>query len=245
MSAGCHIGTSGWVYAHWKGIFYPKELPQSRWFEHYARHFTTVEINNTFYRLPKEPTFDRWREQAPEGFIYAVKASRYITHLKHLRECTEPVGRFLGRARRLGDHLGPVLYQLPPHWGADPERLEAFARLLPQDLVHVFEFRNRHWFIDLVRQVLERYGLSFCIFSLPGAQCPLWVTGQAVYIRFHGSDWAYGGRYSREELSPWAQRIQGFLTQGHDVYAYFNNDAFGYALENARELKDMIEEGRK
>ncbi len=245
MSAHCHIGTSGWVYPHWKGVFYPEEFPQSRWFEHYAHHFATVEINNTFYRLPRESTFDHWREQAPEGFLYAVKASRYITHLKHLRECAEPVERFLRRARRLGDHLGPVLYQLPPHWGADPERLEEFATLLPKDLTHVFEFRNGRWFIEPVREVLERYGLSFCIFSLPGAECPLWVAGQAVYIRFHGSGRACGGRYSHEELSPWAHHIQGFLAQGYDVYVYFNNDAFGYALENARELKEMVEGGKK
>jgi len=245
MSVRCHVGTSGWVYPHWKGVFYPEDLPQSRWFEYYARHFETVEINNTFYRLPRESTFDRWRDQAPERFTYAVKASRYITHLKHLRECAEPVERFLGRARRLGDRLGPVLYQLPPHWGADPGRLAEFAALLPQDLIQVFEFRNGRWFIEPVREILERHSLSFCIFSLPGAECPLWVTGQVVYIRFHGADRVYGGRYSHEQLKVWAQRIQDFLIQGHDVYVYFNNDAFGYALENARELKEMVEGGRK
>jgi len=245
MSARCHIGTSGWVYPHWRDAFYPPDLPQSRWFEHYARHFATVEINNTFYRLPKESTFDRWREQAPEGFTYAVKASRYITHIKHLRECAEPVERLLGRARRLGDHLGPVLYQLPPHWGANPERLEEFAALLPQDLIHVFEFRNGRWFIEPVREILEQHGLGFCIFSLPDAECPLWITGQAAYIRFHGANRAYGGRYGREELSSWAQRVRGFLEQGHDTYVYFNNDAFGYALENARELREMVEGGRQ
>jgi uncharacterized protein YecE (DUF72 family) len=245
MSVRCHVGTSGWVYPHWKGAFYPPDLPQGQWFEHYTHHFATVEINNTFYRLPRESTFDRWREQAPEGFVYAVKASRYITHLKHLRECAEPVERFLARARRLGGHLGPVLYQLPPHWGADPERLAEFAALLPQGLIHVFEFRNGHWFVEPVREILERFSLSFCIFSLPGAECPLWVTGQAAYIRFHGSNRAYGGLYSREELSPWSQRIQDILDQGHDVYVYFNNDAFGYALENARALREMIEGGRR
>lgn len=240
MNAQCHIGTSGWVYPHWKGVFYPEDLPQGSWFEHYACRFATVEINNTFYRLPEEKTFDAWREQAPEGFRYAVKVNRYITHLKHLRQCAEPLERFLGRARRLGDCLGPVLYQLPPHWGGDPQRLEQFAALLPPDLIHVFEFRNEGWFIEPVREVLQRCGLSFCIFSLPGTRCPPWVTADAVYIRFHGSGWAYGGRYSREELRPWAQRIQEFLASDHDVYVYFNNDAFGYALENAWELKEMV-----
>jgi len=243
MNSRCYIGTSGWVYPHWRGIFYPQGVPQSRWFEHYASRFRTVEVNNTFYRLPKASTFDRWREQAPEGFIYAVKASRYITHLKHLRECAEPMERFLGRVRRLGEHLGPILYQLPPHWRADPERLEEFAALLPWDMLHVFEFRNGRWFIEPVWEVLERHGLGFCIFSLSGAMCPLWSVGRVVYIRFHGSDRVYGGRYSREELSVWAQRIRAFLEQGCDVYAYFNNDAFGYAVENARELRQMVEGG--
>jgi uncharacterized protein YecE (DUF72 family) len=242
VSAQARIGTSGWVYPHWRGVFYPEDLPQSQWFTHYACYFDTVEINNTFYRLPQESAFDRWRDQAPEGFVYAVKASRYITHFKHLKDCAESIERLLSRARRLGGHLGPILYQLPPHWGPDPERLEAFAALLPGDLTHVFEFRNGGWFSEPVCEVLIDHQLSFCIFDLPDAECPRWVTGPTVYIRFHGADRAYGGRYGGESLAGWARFIRDTQAQGHEVYAYFNNDAFGYALADARELREIVEE---
>jgi uncharacterized protein YecE (DUF72 family) len=243
VSARYRIGTSGWAYPHWRGVFYPEDLPQGEWFTHYARHFDTVEINSTFYRLPEASTFDHWRQQAPEGFLYAVKANRYITHYKHLKDCAEPVARFLERARRLEDHLGPVLYQLPPHWGANPERLEAFAALLPRDLAHVFEFRNGGWFIEPVREILERHHLGFCIFDLPNASCPLWVTGQLAYVRFHGADRAYGGRYDHDELAAWARRIPDVLGQDRGlVCVYFNNDAFGYAPENAKEFDEIVEE---
>ena len=234
------IGTSGWVYPHWRGVFYPPRLAQARWFGHYAGHFDTVEINNTFYRLPSEQVFDRWREQAPQGFTYAVKASRYITHLRRLKDCAEPLERFLGRARRLGDRLGPILYQLPPRWRANPQRLAAFAALLPTDLCHVFEFRDPRWFVDPVRDVLTQHNLSFCIFDLPDVRCPRWVTGPIVYIRFHGSGTLYAGRYSREELATWAETIRQFLSAGHDVYVYFNNDAFAHAVINARELREFL-----
>ncbi len=236
----CWIGTSGWIYPHWRGVFYPDALPQSQWFSHYAAHFDTVEINNTFYRLPSETAFDRWREQAPAGFRYAIKANRYLTHIRRLKDCVEPLTRFLERARRLGDRLGPILYQLPPGWGADPDRLAAFAALLPRDLLHVFEFRDPRWFVEPVRATLERYHLSFCLFDMPGLSPPLWVTGPIVYIRFHGSTALYAGRYSWEELALWAERIRGFLQAGHEVYVYFNNDAFGHAVINTMELREML-----
>ncbi|MFQ6101029.1 MAG: DUF72 domain-containing protein [Anaerolineae bacterium] len=241
MNLHCRIGTSGWVYSHWRGVFYPPDLPQSRWYTHYAKVFDTVEINYSFYRLPSEATFDRWREQAPEGFLYAVKANRYITHLKRLKDAAEPVERFLARAQRLGDRLGPILWQLPPRWRANPERLETFAALLPFDLLHAFEFRDPRWFVEPVRRILEQHGLACCIFDMPGLRCPTWVTGSAVYLRFHGSGEVYGGRYGREGLRPWADRIRTWLSEGCQVYAYFNNDAFGFALEDAQELRAMIE----
>ncbi len=241
MGAHCRIGTSGWVYPHWRGVFYPPALAQVRWFEHYAGQFDTVEVNNTFYRLPSEKAFDRWREQAPAGFVYAVKASRYITHVRRLKDCAEPLERFLSRARRLSDHLGSILYQLPPRWRANPQRLAEFAALLPADLLHVFEFRDERWFTEPVQEVLARHNLSFCIFDMPGIRCPQWITGPIVYIRFHGSASLYAGRYSREELAGWAERIQQFLAAGHDVYVYFNNDAFGHAVINARELREMVQ----
>nr|HID12287.1 DUF72 domain-containing protein [Anaerolineae bacterium] len=241
MNPHCCIGTSGWVYPHWRGVFYPPDLAQSRWYGHYAKVFDTVEINYSFYRLPSEAAFDRWREQAPEGFVYAVKANRYITHVKRLKDTAEPLERFLARARRLGDKLGPILWQLPPHWRANPERLETFVALLPPDLTHAFEFRDPRWFIEPVRRILEQHRLSLCIFHMPGLPCPTWVTGDVVYLRFHGSGVVYGGRYGREGLQPWATRIRRWLSEGRQVYAYFNNDAFGFAVEDARALRELVE----
>ncbi|HEY64856.1 MAG TPA: DUF72 domain-containing protein [Caldilineae bacterium] len=234
------IGTSGWVYPHWRGIFYPTELPQTRWFQHYIRYFDTVEINNTFYRLPAGGTFDRWREQAPPGFTYAVKASRYITHVRRLRECDEPLNRFLERARRLRESLGPILYQLPPRWRPNLDRLTAFVELLPPDLVHVFEFRDSRWFSGEVLDVLRGRGVSFCIYHMPGLDCPLEVTAPVIYVRMHGAGDLYGGCYDDETLRIWADRIRQWCETGHDVYIYFNNDAFGHAVRNALTLKELL-----
>jgi len=246
MGNRIRIGTSGWVYPHWRSVFYPPDLPQSRWYTHYAKTFDTVEINYSFYRLPSEAAFDRWREQAPPGFIYAVKANRYITHVKRLKDAAEPLERFLARARRLGDKLGPILWQLPPRWRANPERLETFAALLPPDLTHAFEFRDPRWFVEPVRRILEQHRLAFCIFDMPGLPCPTWVTSDVVYLRFHGSGIVYGGRYGREALRhPWATRIREWLREGHQVYAYFNNDAFGFAVEDAQELRALLSVGAR
>jgi uncharacterized protein YecE (DUF72 family) len=241
MHTRCRIGTSGWVYRHWQGVFYPADLPQSRWYDHYARHFDTVEINTSFYRLPSPEAFDRWREQAPPGFVYAVKANRYLTHLKRLKGVAEPLELFLSRARRLGDRLGPILWQLPPRWRANPERLEVFAALLPPDLSHAFEFRDARWFVPPVREILERFGLNFCIFDMPGFVCPTWVTGDVVYLRFHGHGEVYGGRYGLEHLRPWLDRIRVWLAEGRAVYVYFNNDAFGYAVQDAQALQSELD----
>jgi hypothetical protein len=148
------IGCSGWNYRHWREAFYPKGVPVKRWFEHYAATFSTVELNTSFYRLPTPETFEKWRDQAPPGFTYAVKAPRFITHMKKLKECDEPVEEFLGRARKLGPTIGPILYQLPPRWAFNRERLEAFLALLPRDLVHVFEFRETSWLTEDVLALL-------------------------------------------------------------------------------------------
>jgi uncharacterized protein YecE (DUF72 family) len=240
MMARCRIGTSGWVYRHWRGPFYPSDLPQKRWFEFYAQHFDTVEINNTFYRLPSEAAFDGWREQAPPGFVYALKASRFLTHVKRLKEPATPLENFLSRARRLGDHLGPILYQLPPNWHANLERLDKFLALLPHDLIHVLEFRDPSWLIEPVFELLTRHGVGFCIMSLPGVECPVRATAPTVYIRLHGAEQTYASRYSLDQLREWAEIIRGFLAEGRQVFVYFNNDAWGYAVENARELRDRL-----
>jgi len=235
------IGTSGWIYKHWRGLFYPPRLPARQWFAFYANTFDTVEINYTFYRLPGPEVFVEWRRQAPPDFLYAVKASRFLTHRKKLKDPAEPLENILGRARELGPRLGPVLYQLPPRWHANVERLREFIRLLPGDLHHVFEFRDPSWYNDDVRALLAETGMGFCIHDMRGSVSPAWVTGPIAYLRFHGpTDVAYAGRYGRTPLRRWVEKIEEFRDSGHDVYAYFNNDGGGHAVTNARELQELL-----
>jgi uncharacterized protein YecE (DUF72 family) len=240
MTPRCLIGTSGWVYRHWRGPFYPPDLPQKRWFEFYARHFATVEINNTFYRLPSEAAFDAWREQAPPGFAYALKASRFLTHVKRLVDPAAPLERFLSRARRLSNHLGPILYQLPPNWHINLERLDRFLALLPRDLTHAVEFRDPSWLIEPTFELLTWHGVGFCIMSLPGVECPVRATAPTVYIRLHGAEQTYADRYSLDQLRDWAGVVRRFLAEGHQVFVYFNNDAWGFAVVNALELRELL-----
>lgn len=236
-----YVGTSGWVYRHWRGPFYPAELPTAAWFGHYTRTFNAVEVNNSFYRLPSPEVFAAWARQAPPGFVYAVKASRFLTHRKKLKAPEDSLEMFLGRARRLGPHLGPVLYQLPPRWHCNADRLRHFLDLLPPDLSHVFEFRDPSWYNDEVRTILTEKGAGFCIHDLRGAGCPDWVTGPLVYLRFHGpTRQAYAGSYPHAHLEHWAGRIDGYRRAGLDVYAYFNNDDRGHAAANARTLQELL-----
>jgi uncharacterized protein YecE (DUF72 family) len=235
------IGTSGWSYGHWKGVFYPQELKTSKWLAFYIEHFKTVEINNTFYHLPTENAFEGWKAAAPEDFIYALKASRFITHMKRLKDAKEPLKLFLSRARILKKNLGPVLFQLPPRWGCNISRLGEFLRLLPGNLKFVFEFRDRSWFTEEVFGLLRKKGIALCIYSMPDFTSPVEVTAPFTYIRFHGTGTLYRGRYTLEELKNWARTIKGFSGKGLDVYAYFNNDAFANAVFNAKELREMVE----
>jgi len=235
------IGTSGWVYPHWKDIFYPSSLPTKNWLEYYAERFPTVEINNSFYRMPSERAFESWRTTVPAGFCFAVKGNRFVTHLKKLRGVEEHLQRFLERARLLGDKLGPILFQLPPFWNRNVERLRDFLRILPNDLRFALEFRNQTWLDEEVYAALEKYEVAFCIISLPKFPCPIRATAPFTYFRFHGREVTYASRYQETELRWWAERMGEFLTEGRDVYAYFNNDAFGYAVENAMELRALLE----
>lgn len=235
------IGTSGWHYKHWRGVFYPPDLPTAAWLSYYAAEFGTVEINNSFYRLPSEATFEAWRDHAPPGFTFAVKASRFLTHMKKLKDAEEPLRNILGRARRLGDHLGPILYQLPPYWGRDLARLEAFLQLLPSDVQHIFEFRDPSWLVTETFDLLRRYGAGLCIYDLPGYTSPLQVTAPFAYIRFHSATDMYGGEYGEERLRPWAERLRALGAQAETLYIYFNNDAFGYAVSDARILRRLLE----
>ena len=233
------IGTSGWSYSHWASKFYPVEIPKTRWLEHYCHHFATVEVNNSFYRLPKETTFQKWRDSVPETFIFAVKASRYITHIKKLNEPVESAELFLTRARFLGDKLGPVLFQLPPRLKVRLDRLEQILRTRPKDLRYCFEFRHTSWFCKEVYDLLRQYNSALCIADSPKFPMVIQRTADFSYFRLHGATLLYRSRYSPEELKIWAERIERFLDEA-DVYVYFDNDAEGYAVMNALELASLL-----
>ena len=235
------IGCSGWQYRHWRGGFYPARLPQSRWFEHYASVFDTVEVNNTFYRLPERATFAAWAERAPAGFEFAVKASRFLTHMKKLKDPEEPVERLFTRMTALGPHLGPVLYQLPPGWTLDVERFQQFLEILPKHVRHVVEFRNPSWYVPAIRSLTVAHEVAVCLHDMPGSAPRRDAVGAFVYVRFHGSSERYGGSYSEDRLQRWADWLNDRLDEGRDVYAYFNNDVGGHAPPNALTLRRMLE----
>jgi uncharacterized protein YecE (DUF72 family) len=237
--ATCLIGCSGWQYKHWRGDFYPAPLPQRLWFAHYAEHFNTVEINNTFYRLPEAETFAAWRRRAPEGFVFAVKASRYLTHMKKLKEPRAPLELFFSRAAKLGRILGPVLYQLPPRWPINVERFETFLQALPRNRRHAVEFREPSWYSDAIFRLLERYKVALCLHDMEGSATARLAIGPFVYARFHGTQ-KYGGSYRDETLDGWATWLRDRLRSGIDVYAYFNNDVGGHAPRDAMRLRRMI-----
>ena len=216
-------------------------MPRTRWFEHYASRFDTVEINNTFYRLPEEATFAAWAARAPAGFTYAVKASRFLTHMKKLKDPEEPLERLFSRMRPLGRHLGPVLYQLPPAWKLDRSRLEHFLQVLPARVQHVLEFRDPSWYGDDVLEMLERRGVSLCLHDMPGSATGQLRVGPIVYVRYHGASGHYSGDYPQERLEGWAAWLRTARAEGADVYAYFNNDVGGHAPRNATMLRRLME----
>lgn len=242
MATRYYVGTSGWHYEHWRGRFYPDELSKPGWLEFYARSFATVELNNSFYHLPSEKAFAHWRDSTPETFAFAVKVSRFITHVKRLRNAEEPLTNFLSRAKLLADKLGPLLYQLPPSLRRNDWLLQSFLSTLPGDLSHVFEFRHESWLVQEVFDLLRRHNVGFCIFDMPGLTTPLEVTADFAYVRFHGSTWMYGGCYSDEELGDWAHRITKLAQNVKAVYVYFNNDAEGFAVRNAQTLAKRLNE---
>lgn len=236
-----YIGTSGWHYEDWRGLFYPDNLPKSKWLEFYARYFPTVELNNSFYRLPSEKAFVNWRETSPQCFSFAVKASRFITHVKRLKDVQEPLQNFLQRVDLLGDKLGPLLYQLPPNMKRDDERLERFLGILFGRYRHVFEFRHESWFDDDIFKILKRYNAGWCVFDMPELTSPVVSTSDFGYVRFHGSDGLYSSSYADKELAAWAKKIATLAQNLKAVYIYYNNDISGYALDNARTLRRLLE----
>jgi len=236
------IGTSGWHYKHWLGgVFYPAGTTGSGMFEFYARHFNTVEINNSFYRLPTAKTFDAWRESSPRDFVFAVKASRFITHMKKLKDPKRTSEKFFLVANRLENKLGPILFQLPPRWKLNTERLAEFLEALPREHRYAFEFRDESWLVPEVFRLLRKYNAAFCVHDFEEMKIPIEVTADFAYLRFHGPTSAkYWGSYSKAELRKWAQRIDGWRAELSAVYVYFNNDPEGAAVRNALTLKELV-----
>lgn len=237
MSGAVRIGCSGFHYAHWRGVFYPPDLPEHEWFGWYARYFDSVEINNTFYRLPERSVFAQWRDQTPPGFCYTVKFSRFATHRKKLKDPAEPVARFLDRTQPLAGLLGAVLVQLPPNWRVNTERLEGFLAALPASYRWAVEFRDRSWLCDGVYALLEKYGAALCVHDMLERH-PRRLTADWTYLRFHGTH--YSGSYSHQFLAPLARRLRDYAAAGVDAYVYFNNDAQGRAVCNALTLKRYL-----
>ena len=239
MRGRLFLGTSGWVYPHWRRVFYPATLPQREWLTFYARHFRTVELNNSFYRLPSKAAFRAWRAQVDDGFCFAVKASRFLTHNKKLKDPENALHNFLPRAEVLGRKLGPILFQLPPRWRMNLERLREFLDVLPRRHRYAFEFREPSWNDPHVYDTLRRSNAALCIFELGGYHSPIEVTADFTYVRLHGPGNKYQGSYPHQTLRNWAERIAGWQSL-RDVYVYFDNDQAGYAAQNALELKRMI-----
>lgn len=236
-----HIGTSGWQYADWRGGLYPEGLPQRRWLERYAQVFSIVEVNNSFYRLPERSTFESWRDRTPEGFTFVVKASRYLTHVKRLRDAEAPVATFWDRVSALGPKRGPVLFQLPPRFPADAERLATFLAWLPGSMRAAWEFRDPSWMRDDVFSLLDRRGDALVLADRPGFRGPMVVTGGWSYVRFHQGS-RRGPDYRRDKLRRWADRLADLPVR--DVWVFFNNDHGGAAVRDAMFLREVVGESQ-
>jgi uncharacterized protein YecE (DUF72 family) len=236
------VGCSGWVYRHWRGPVYPADLPAKRWFEHYARLFDSVEINNSFYRLPTEAAAEGWAAQAPPGFVYALKLGQFGSHRMKLKDAGSWLPNHMDRVERLGASAGPTLVQLPPRWKRNAERLDEFLAVAPKHVRWAVEVREASWLHEETYEVLRRHGAALCIHDLLAGH-PWELTTDWTYVRFHGpraTEAAYQGRYGPDGLFWMADRLEGWLKEGCDVYAYFNNDDSGYAVEDARWLADRL-----
>ena len=228
------LGTSGWQYRHWRETFYPKGVPQAAWLEYHAQRFAIVESNNAFYRLPERKTFEAWRERTPDDFVMAVKASRYLTHVRRLRDPQEPVDLIMERASGLGDKLGPILVQLPPSFHVDVPRLRATLAAFPAGVRVAVEFRHDSWYVDEVRAVLEGAGAAICLADRRGSLTPLWRTTDWTYLRFHEGRAHPSPCYGRDALRRWAERLAATWRPAEDCYVFFNNDPRACALRDAR-----------
>lgn len=238
MTKRIQVGTSGWHYAHWAGRFYPEHLPVSERLAFYAKHFDIVELNNTFYRLPGEATVLRWKDESPGSFHFAVKGSRFLTHMKKLRDPAAGLEKFFSRIDLLGAKLGPILFQLPPHWAVDAGRLHGFLDSLPRGHRYAIEFRDPSWNTGEVYRLLAKFHAAYCMFELAGFQSPLRLTADFTYIRLHGPGGRYEGSYEEPTLRCWAERLHKWDLQA--AYVFFDNDQSAYAVENASRLRGLL-----
>ena len=240
------IGTSGWHYKHWIGRYYPQDIKPANMLAHYVRDFDTVELNNTFYRLPLESAFDSWRTSTPRDFLFAVKGSRFLTHMIKLKDPERGLVNFIPRAERLRSKLGPILWQLPPRWNVNLERLEEFLAKLPHKHRYAFELRNETWMTEEVYALLRKYNAAFCIYELAGYHTPLLITADWTYVRLHGpTQFKYHGSYSDTQLAAWADRIREWSRTMKAIYVYFDNDDSAHAVNNALTLKRLVAEKKR
>ena len=241
-----YIGTSGWNYLHWRERFYPSGLSQNKWLEYYTNFFNTTELNVTFYRLIQRKVFENWYKRTPEEFYFVVKGSRFITHIKRLKNCQKPLNLFLSNAQGLKNKLGAILWQLPPRFEKNIERLETFLKLLKKTSTRqVFEFRHPSWFDEQIYALLSKYKTCLCIAHSGNYPCVKKFTTDFIYLRFHGGRLLYAGNYSDKQLKQWVRFVKKIFASGlkaKDVYAFFNNDARGYAIKNALKFKKLLEQ---
>jgi len=233
------IGTSGWVYPHWRGRFYPEDHAKGKWLEFYADRFPAVELNTSFYHLPKDETFRSWYERTPANFVFAVKGSRFITHVRRLKDCQEPMANLIQAAGHLGEKLGPIFFQLPPSFRADKVRLESFVRLLPSGQRFCFEFRHPSWFNEEIYSLLQEANCALVISDTPRYPYKEIQTADFMYLRLHGREELYSSLYSREQLEEYAEKVRGWL-KSSDVFIFFDNDANANAVTNAKELLNLV-----
>jgi uncharacterized protein YecE (DUF72 family) len=234
-----HIGTSGFSYSHWKNNFYPDGLKPNRWLNYYSDVFPTVEMNTTFYHSPRVVTVQNWYDQVPPNFLFAVKAHRYITHQKRLNECQESVDFFYKSIENFKSKIGPILFQLPPSFQKNKERLIEFISTLKKDYRYTFEFRHETWFTDEIYELLSKNHIALCITDLNGKQTPEVVTTDFTYMRLHGPHKAYQGSYGIAKLKKWKTKIEKWALNA-SVYCYFDNDEKGYAIQDAKYLLDFF-----
>jgi uncharacterized protein YecE (DUF72 family) len=241
MPAEIHIGTSGFHYKHWCGPFYPERLPSSRMFGHYMQYFDTVELNTTFYRLPPKNAVAEWAVVTPDDFVFTAKGSRFITHMKKLKDPDLALERFFDHLAPLGRKLAAVVFQLPPFWTCNQERLADFLKVLPPHRRYAFEFRNPTWHTASVYRVLERFNAALCLWDLAGQSSPIQLTANWTYIRLHGpGPGPYQGSYSHATLKEWAQRVNDWSPYLKAIFVYFDNDMKGFAAHNALALRRLV-----